>query len=183
MVDILGKLSGGDRRSIGRVDDVVADVGADPALFGPLIEGLLDRDPLIRMRAADAVEKITRDHPQYLSPYRGLLLGPAAAVEQQEVKWHIAQMIPRLELSEAHVRRAKEILLGYLGDPSRIVKTEAMQALTHLAELDPTLRQQVVGLLQNLTSTGSPAMRSRGRRLLARLASLQPSRPEIDLGE
>jgi HEAT repeat protein len=168
--DLLDRLGGGDRRSIGRVHEVVAAVEADPALFDCLVQALLDGNPLIRMRSADALEKITRRHPEYLRPYRALLLGSAAAVDQKEVRWHIAQMIPRLELSHSDVLRAKAILLGYLRDPSRIVKTEAMQALAHLAELDATLREEVVSLIEQLVSAGSPAMRSRGRRLLARLA-------------
>ncbi|MEK7785160.1 MAG: hypothetical protein AAB658_07015, partial [Chloroflexota bacterium] len=56
---ILKKLEGGDLRSIGRSEEVAADVLADPALFGELFDGMLDDNPLIRMRAADAVEKIT----------------------------------------------------------------------------------------------------------------------------
>ncbi|NLS79136.1 MAG: hypothetical protein GXY76_17940, partial [Chloroflexi bacterium] len=48
MHPILGKLQGGDRRSIGRSDEVVAQVLADPALLAPLAEGLLADDPLVR---------------------------------------------------------------------------------------------------------------------------------------
>jgi hypothetical protein len=44
-----------------------------------------------------------------------------------------------------------------------------MQALADLAEDDATLRPRVVRLLEDLTRTGSPAMKSRGRKLLDRL--------------
>ena len=54
MERILDKLSGGDRRSIGRVDEVVADVLRDPSLFERVFDGMLSDDPIIRMRAADA---------------------------------------------------------------------------------------------------------------------------------
>lgn len=56
---LLEKLLGGDRRSIGEANEVVGDVLRDPSLFGVVFESLLNDDPLIRMRAADAVEKIT----------------------------------------------------------------------------------------------------------------------------
>ncbi len=55
MSDLLGKLQGGDRRSIGRADEVVADVLNDPALFDDLFQGMLHDDPVVRMRSADAV--------------------------------------------------------------------------------------------------------------------------------
>ena len=41
MTDILQKLAGGDFRSIGRSNEVVAEVLADPSLFGALFEGML----------------------------------------------------------------------------------------------------------------------------------------------
>lgn len=111
--NILGKLSGGDCRSIGRVDEVVADVLAKPALFEALIDGMSVADPLVRMRAADAVEKITAKHADWLTPYQQRLLGPVAAIEQQEVRWHVAQQMPRLALTAKERSKAVAILLGY----------------------------------------------------------------------
>jgi len=59
MNDPLSQLAGGDRRSIGRVPEAVQQVLEDPASFPALFEGMARPDPAIRMRAADAVEKIT----------------------------------------------------------------------------------------------------------------------------
>ncbi len=168
--DILKKLSGGDRRSIGRVGEVVADVLDDPTLFETVFYGMLDDDPVIRMRSADAIEKITAKRLEYLQPYKTKLIQQVARIEQQEVRWHFAQMIPRLELSEDEQAVVVEILLGYLSDKSKIVKTFSMQALANLAEQDAGLRSQVIPLLEELTRTGSPAMKSRGRKLLGKLS-------------
>jgi hypothetical protein len=66
-----------------------------------------------------------------------------------KVRWHVAQMLPRLQLSS---------------DESRIVKTFSMQALAELAEGD-----RAVALGEDLSKTGGPAMRTRGRKLLDRL--------------
>lgn len=163
---LLEKLTGGDRRSIGRVDEVIAEVLADPGLFDTLFWGMAAGDPLVRMRAADAVEKITVDRPEWLSPYKEALLTDIGASEQQEVRWHVAQMLPRLDLSPAERRQALAILHGYLVDQSKIVKTFAMQAMADLARHDPALKPEVIPVLKELTETGSPAMRSRGRKLL-----------------
>jgi hypothetical protein len=169
MSDVLLKLAGGDRRSIGRSEEVVADVLADPSLFGAVFAGLADEDPIIRMRAADVVEKVSAKHPECLASFKHTLLGPVAAIEQQEVRWHVAQMIPRLDLDAGERSLAVDILLGYTEDQSKIVKTFAMQALADLALVDDGLRARVVPTLVELTETGSPAMKSRGRRLLAAL--------------
>jgi hypothetical protein len=58
--------------------------------------------------------------------------------------------------------------MGYLADGSSIVKTFSMQALADLAEQDESLLDQVTPIIERLTRTGTPAMRSRARRLLAR---------------
>lgn len=173
MTGVLHKLEGGDRRSIGRVDEVVAGVLADPSLFDALFYGMLDEDPVVRMRSADAVEKITALRPEYLQPYKAVLIGEVARSKQQEVRWHVAQMAPRLDLSADEREAVVGILLAYLEDQSRIVKTFSMQALADLAQTDAQLRSRVLPILEELAATGSPAMRSRGRKLVVQLKSLE----------
>jgi hypothetical protein len=68
--NILDLLAGGDRRTIGLSDKVVAIVSQNPRLFPKLIAGLWSDDPLVRMRSADATEKVTRSNRQLLRPYR-----------------------------------------------------------------------------------------------------------------
>ncbi|HLZ56706.1 MAG TPA: hypothetical protein VKR06_07135 [Ktedonosporobacter sp.] len=174
MHEILRKLEGGDRRSIGRSNEVVVDVLHDPALFEIVFYGMLCADPLIRMRAADAIEKITALYPSYLQPYKDILIQQVACSEQQEVRWHVAQMLPRLRLEDREeCSAAFDILLGYLRDRSKIVKTFSMQALADLGEQHLSLLPLVRGILEECTQTGSAAMQSRGRQLLRRLKSME----------
>jgi hypothetical protein len=74
MAKILSKLRGGDRRSIGKVGEVVTAVRKKPDLFKELLTGLFDADPVVRMRAADAMEKISLDNPQFLQPFKTELI-------------------------------------------------------------------------------------------------------------
>lgn len=166
---ILRKLEGGDRRSIGRVSEVVAEVLADPTLFEVVFEGMLSDDPLLRMRCADAVEKISLRQPEYLQALKQKLLEEVARSDQQEVRWHVAQMISRLELTADERLAAVAILTEYMRDKSKIVKTFSMQALAEIAEHDESLRPQIVAQLEQHTRAGSPAMKSRGRKLLEKL--------------
>lgn len=166
---ILEQLEGGDRRSIGRADDVAAVVLADPSLFDDVFRGVLVDNPLVRMRAADVVEKVTARRPDLLQPYLALLLGDIASIQQQEVRWHVAQILPRLDLNGDERARGVELLVGYLGDASRIVTVCAMQALAEFAQQDETLKPRVVPIIANFARTGSPAVRARGNKLLARL--------------
>jgi hypothetical protein len=170
MHPLLQKLTGTDRRSIGRSDEVVTEVLAEPALFDAVFEGMLATDAVLRMRSADAVEKITAQHPEYLRPYKNKLIRQVARIDQPEVRWHVAQMLSRLDLTRAERRRVVDLLAEYLTDESKIVKTFSMQALADIAEQDADLRPSILMQLQELTHTGSPAMQSRGRKLLAKLA-------------
>ena len=168
---ILRKLEGGDRRSIGRSREVVTEVLANPELFDALFTGLFSDDPVVRARAADAVEKISVIHPEYLRPYKSKLIGQLALGHQKEVRWHIAQMLPRLQWTQREQQQVCEILKSYLHDTSSIVKTFAMQALADLAQQRPALRLAILRQLQDLTASGTPAMRARGRKLLAESGS------------
>ncbi len=161
------KLAGGDRRSIGRSNEIVASVLADPRLFDELFAGMLAPDPLVRMRSADAVEKITRTRPSDLQRHKRTLVTRIAQTDQAELRWHVAQMLPRLDLRPRELRRVLDILWLYLRSNSRIVATTAMQALAELAQRHARLRPGVVSVLQQCIAAGSPAMKARGRKLLA----------------
>jgi hypothetical protein len=174
MHPLLVKLQGGDRRSIGQSDEVVAVVIENPGLFSVLVEGLDADDTIVRMRAADAMEKITALHPEYLAPHKKLLIALAAISREKEVRWHLAQMLPRLKLNRPELQHVVGILMEYFDDSSSIVKTLAMQALADFAHQAPALRQPVLLHLKELTLIGTPAMKARGRKLCAELERLPP---------
>src|SRR5215472_10461360 len=83
---ILALLQGGDRRSIGRADEVAALVSRNSKLFPRLFAGFWSDDPLVRMRAADAAEKVTRAAPKLLQRYKEELLGLLAESEVHRIQ-------------------------------------------------------------------------------------------------
>lgn len=177
---LLKKLQGGDRRSIGKVDEVVAATRGDPVLFAVLVKGLSEPDPLIRMRAADAVEKITAEFPEYLQPHKPALISLAGETTQQEVRWHLAQILPRLNLEPDEKKEIEKYFFLYLDDKSKIVVTFALQALADLALEDNKLRPRIISVLKEFMQTGSPAVKSRCRKLLKVLSSESKGSKVID---
>ncbi|MGI6544685.1 MAG: hypothetical protein ACOX44_16875 [Limnochordia bacterium] len=169
MHSILKKLAGGDRRSIGRANEVAEEIVADSDLFAIVLEGILHDDPIIRMRAADAIEKASSKRPELLQLHKHKLLGEIAAIRQQEVRWHLSLLLPRLYLDATELQQVLEILDEHLGDTSTIVRVNAMQALADLALQYDELRPSVIQRLKHLTETGSPATAARGRKLLKAL--------------
>ncbi len=166
---IADMLSGGDRRSLGRVDEVIALLAQEPDRYRELVGCLWANDARVRMRAADALEKLSRTGAGTLLPFKAHLLGLMSETTQKEVRWHLALLVPRLRLTRLESQRVCALLQTYLDDPSSIVKTFAMQGLADLSLQHPELRAGVIDLLRSLALRGTPAMRARGRILLAKL--------------
>lgn len=154
---------------IGRSDQVVAMVSKDPKLFPKLIAGLWSPDPLVRMRAADATEKVTRKNRELLWPYKKEVLALMAEASEQGLRWHLAVIVPRLLLNPRERKLATSLLSSYLEDRSSIVRTFALQGLADLAQEDAALRPAVIEILRKSSRSGTPAMKARSRKLLPRL--------------
>lgn len=170
--DILSTLGGGDLRSIGRSDEVSRKVLEKPELFGAVFDGMTHGDPVIRARSADAVEKITKSRPDMLAPFKKRLLTEIADISQQEVRWHVAQMIPRLALSpNERVKVIKTLFSWVDSEKSRIVRTFSLQALADLAKDDAAIKKAVKEKLEDAVKNGAPAMIARSRKLLLSLGS------------
>lgn len=169
MADLVEMLGGGDRRSIGRVPEVVEMATGNPSFVADLVLALFRDDEIVRMRAADALEKLSAEEPHILQPHKRELMELGRTADQQEVRWHLAQMLPRLPLSRSERRELVDLFLRYLQDKSRIVRTFALQALADLAREDPSLREEVLRTVEAAASKGPPSVQSRARKLLSEL--------------
>ncbi len=162
-------LTGGDRRSPGRADEVAELVRLNPKQVNELVDCLCDTDACVRMRAADALEKLSRENARLLQVYKSRFLSLMGEATQQELRWHLALMVPRLKLTHDECGQAAEVMHSYLEDRSSIVKTCAMQGLSDLIKQDERLEPMVLELIRVHTRTGTAAMRARGRKLLREL--------------
>ena len=171
MINLLDKLRGGDLRSIGRSNEIVADIKENPLLIEDVFPGLHDRDPVFKARTADVIEKATREKPELLLDHKKEIISILKNEKQQEVCWHIAQMIPRLQYAPAEEEVVILALNGYLSHKSKIVRVSALEALTDLAQRNKSLLKEVTKTIRLHTETGSPAVQARGRKLLKRLRS------------
>jgi hypothetical protein len=160
---------GRHRLDVGRVKEVAALVLAKPKRVGQLIECLWDEDPGVANRAADALERATYHRPSLAAPWTESLIGLMAEAEQNKLRWNLAFLVPRLDLSAEEARRVAVSLRTYLDDQGSIVKTAAMHGLTVLTRHDPKLLPEVLDMLRILSRSGTPAMRARGRILLKKL--------------
>lgn len=163
---LFDQLRGGDLRSTGNADHVAGDAERDPALVRALVAGLESDEPVVRMRCADALEKVTRNRPERLAPYRARLFALLHPGQPKELLWHLLQMCPRVRWEASALPDMFSAVEACLRSASSIVKTSAMQALFELTAQAPERTGEVHAILGKLSRTGTPAMKARGAKLL-----------------
>jgi hypothetical protein len=159
----------GGRLDAGRVWEVVELVDGQPGKLARLVECLWDKDPAVANRAADALERVTRERPARAQRWKESLLGLLAEADEKKLRWNLALVTPRLKLTVPECRRAAEVLSSYLDDKSSIVKTAALHGLADLTRQDPASLPEVLDLLRVAGRAGTPAMRARSRILLEKI--------------
>ncbi|HLI75317.1 MAG TPA: hypothetical protein VKV02_00105 [Acidobacteriaceae bacterium] len=140
-----------------------------PSLVSDLIGCAFDAREGVRMRAADALEKVSRIQTEPLRPFVGLLLGLFEETGQNEVRWHLAVLLPRLPLSVEERCRTVAVLERCLEAKSSLVRTFALQGLADLARQEESFAPLVLDRLRTAERTGTPAMKARSRKLLREL--------------
>lgn len=166
MNTFIKKLSGGDLRSIGSVDAIVKQVQSQHQ-FDELFEALFHNDRLIVMRAADAVEKITKNNPDYLNSHKKSLLRLLKDAKDKELKWHLALLVSRLKLTKPELGKVWKILSNRALDSneSRIVRVNSIQALFDLSKQAPELTEDFELTITQLEREEVPSIKARIRKL------------------
>lgn len=162
-------LGGGDLRSIGKSNEVVSLITSQQE-FNTLFAFLFHQERLFVMRAADAIEKITLEHPEYLAAYHKELYHLCQKAVDKELKWHLALLVPRLALETASLRQFWIILKKWATDPkeSRIVRVNAMQSLYELSEKDFNFPTEFSQLLAQVEKEKIPALQARIRKWMTK---------------
>ncbi len=166
MNKILSYLTGGDLRSTGKVDQLV-DLITEQDDFDILFRYLQSSDRLIVMRAADAVEKLTRQTPQFLIAHKAAYIDLLRVAENKELKWHLAQLANRFDYDDAELAGVWQCLKSWTEDKtcSKIVRVNALQALYDLAKDNAYFKAQFKIIVDRLKSENVPSINARIRKL------------------
>lgn len=155
-------LAGNDLRSLGRVNVVITQI-RNQKDFEKLFNYLYHWDRAVVMRAADAIEKITTNKHSYLNRHKSEILGLCRKASHKELKWHLAQIIPRLDLNSNERSRIWKILKGWAvdKDESRIVRVNSLQALFELSAKKPSSWLDITKLVVALEKENVPSINAR----------------------
>ena len=140
----------GTRNSLGRVDEVIELVLHDRSRLEELYASLFHDDEWARMRAADALEKICRQHPAWLEPYIDKIQAELSDKTQPSIQWHLAQIYQQVELSPPQKKKAIAWLKKLIAttEVDWIVSANAMEALVYFAEHGDINKADIVTLVK-----------------------------------
>lgn len=160
---------GGKSNSLGKVDDVIGEVLNDKSLLQELYVCMFSKDAWVRMRAADAFEKVCRQRPEWIEPYVDKIQAELSGLDQQaSIQWHVAQIYQQVSLNDEQKRRALIWLTSVLSshDIDWIVATNAMQTLAYFTQRGDFAKEDLVRLLRIQSHHTSGAVVKKANKLI-----------------
>ena len=163
-------LSGGTRTSVGDADQVIAKLLKAPAGLTEIYKLFLDEDPVVAMRASYVAMRVAEQKPESVKPFAKDLLKNLELYTQQEVRWHIPQLLVHLDLTKAQKKRAYEVIMDWAEtDKSKIVGYYGFQAAADFAETDADLLQDFIPRIRNANKTGAKSIQNRCKKIAKQL--------------
>jgi hypothetical protein len=161
-----GLLLGKDLRKV-RQNGIVVRAVKDQRSFDELFSLVFHHERPLVMRAVDAVEKITIKHPEFLMPHKTQLMSVLKGADHKELKWHLAQLIPRLELSKAELSEVLHMLSFWAlnGNESKIVRANALQGLFDLSKKHSEATPVFHAAMTSMEHLMIPSIQARIRKL------------------
>jgi len=95
------------------------------------------------MRAADAIEKITRYKAEYLQKHKTKIINHCQVAENIELKWHLALLVSRLNLTKIKVGVILDLLTRWATNKKeiKIVRVNSIQSLFNILQTNQELLQ------------------------------------------
>lgn len=162
---------GGKKNSLGRAEEVVQVVLGDKNRLEELYSCLFLEDAWVRMRAADALEKVCRSQPEWLESYIDRFFIDLAENTQPSIQWHIAQIFGEVILTPRQQQRALAWLTERLQtlNVDWIVAANSMDTLMKFVEKGQYPKDQFRVLLVLQQSHHSKSVVRRATKLLEML--------------
>lgn len=164
---LLELLSTGDKRTVAGTDAAVRLLRENPGQIETTIHLMRTEEGAVAMRAADCLEKFSREHSVALNKYASELIAILGSSNQQEIRWHLAQILPRMALTTEQFKLVSAIWSDDVyHHRSSIVRTESLQALYEISQKYPPAQSTAEVAMVFSLDKGTRAMKARARKLL-----------------
>jgi TPR repeat protein len=163
---------GGKTNSLGRAHEVIAIILRDKTRLDELYACLFADDAWVRMRAADVLEKICREHPEWLLSFIDRIQKDLSASAQPSIQWHIAQIYAQVTLTDAQKSHAILWLQKMVAtkDVDWIVSANVMETLAQFVDDGSVARPTFISLVKVQQHHKSPTVVKRAGKWLAQYA-------------
>jgi len=163
---------GGKSNSLGRSEEVLAEVLQNNNRLPELYDCISADDAWVRMRAIDTLEKILRIHPEWSKPFLDDIFTNLLVVDQPSIQWHLAQIFREVNLSEGQKVKATDWLSDLLSSTSVdwIVAANSMDTLVQFMDDELLSKSQLVNLLTIQLGHKSKSVVKRANKHLEALA-------------
>jgi hypothetical protein len=163
-------LSGGTRTSVGEADKVITSLLKSDKGLSEIYDLFLDTDPVVAMRASYVAMRLAEQKPETVKPFTKDLFKNLPLYTQQEVRWHIPQLLVHLDLTKTQKRKAYETVMEWAEtDKSKIVGYYGLQAAADFAETDEVLLQDFLPRLRAANRSGAKSIQNRCKKIAKQL--------------
>lgn len=170
-------LAEGDLRSDGLAPEVARLVSQNRHMLEDLLDALAHGDDVVRGHAADALERISREHPEWIGSSLSSLVAQARSDPVPMVRWHLAMILGSLAYERAHEATCIRGLLPLLRDLSPFVKSWAISGLCQIGRRSPARAEEILGAVSPLTRDPSIAVRHRAAKAITLLTDPRSKMP------
>ena len=164
------QLSGGTRTSVGEANEVIQKLLEDPSSLSEIYGLFLDEDPVVAMRASYVAMRVAEQNPGSVKTFANELLKNLDRYKQQELRWHVPQLLVHLDLTKTQRRRAYDVVMEWAEtDKSKIVGYYSFQAAADFAEMDQDLLQDFIPRIKAANKTGAKSIQNRCKKIAKQL--------------
>jgi hypothetical protein len=161
-------------KEIGRIgqNSIVVRAVKDQKTFDELFGLVFHHEKPVVVRAIDAVEKATQKHPEYLQPHKQQLLCILKSGDHKELKWHIAQLLPRVELDKDELDYVWHMLTYWClnRNESKTVRVNALQGLFDISQVHSRFEGEFRETLAAMEKELVPSIQARISKIRQKMA-------------
>jgi len=159
-------LAGDDLRSLGKSSEILSLI-RDQYSFDKLFTYLYNNDRAIVMKTIDLIEKISLEHKEYLQKYKLEILNMSNDAVDIELKWHLAQILVRLEYTKAEIKIVLKILIKWILDKkeSKIVRVNSLQSLYEITKSNNEYQNVLIKIVKQIRKENISSLNARIKKL------------------
>ena len=170
--DFARELAAGKPNSLGNTLNVVRTVTGEPKRFPQLLALLLHPEPLVAMRAMNAIKRLMQGDSAFFHPHRASLVKEYSKTRHNVVKLGLITLYFDFtkEFTAIELRRIKALTLKWMGQTDDwMILVQGLKLLEKLAKRDPKFKSKVVEVAKPLQKDARKAVSTKAKGIVSRL--------------